>query len=257
MVEELIKKYVNSSNWAESTRITAEAKLFKMARLGMEPQHLYQYFAKQKYSRYTIKTYFIIASKFESRIKKNFGFRSFLTSNKHLFANAYREKQERLASADYRKMLEIAKSVSPGLYNAVLLMGSGGLRFSEALQVCWSDFLNDHELSLVGKGNKQRRVYIDRNFLLPTGSETIAGNITTKIVRRFFKQFRPFTPHSLRAFFITEGLERKGLNLKQMQKLVGHVSIQTTQRYWRADMEDAKLKLIGGEGNRDESGSSR
>jgi integrase/recombinase XerD len=138
------------------------------------------------------------------------------------------------------------------------LMYASGLRVSEALGLELSDIDLAHEVvRCIGKGNKERlvpvgshavralRVYLARvRPRLARGDPTQAlflsrlGRRLTrqgcwKLLRRYARRTgitRPLTPHMLRHSFATHLLER-GADLRAVQEMLGHASINTTQVY--------------------------
>lgn len=131
---------------------------------------------------------------------------------------------------------------------------SCGLRVGEltSLAVAAVD-LENHQVRVLGKGNKERILPIGRqaccalqNYLVERGQPDLqdalflnqrGGRLTARSVQRNLKsrllQFglpTDVTPHALRHSFATHLLDA-GADLRMIQELLGHVSLSTTQKY--------------------------
>ena len=145
-------------------------------------------------------------------------------------------------------------------------MASTGLRVSELIKLNVDDInnaLNSKEFSVIGKGRKVRVVFLSdsaivwlkkylalRNdnlkplFLRYSGIKPAAGDLegesvrlTVRSVQRLVKKYVlrsgisvNATPHTLRHTFAT-GLLSNGADLRSVQEMLGHSSVQTTQIY--------------------------
>ena len=147
-----------------------------------------------------------------------------------------------------------------------------GLRVSEVLQFNFSDLPFKEQIKVVGKGRKERYIPIipvvnkkiyeyilalkaennleilsnDPLFIKITKNKI--SNLTPRDIQRNMKKLiniypgqipSEATPHSLRHSFATH-LIQNGLNIRKIQKLLGHTSIDTTQIYTSLDDEYLK-----------------
>jgi integrase/recombinase XerD len=172
------------------------------------------------------------------------------------------EEMDRLIAAPDR-------STHAGLRDAVMLelMYGSGLRVSELVALRLSDI--DLRAGLVrpfGKGSKERQTPVARSVcdLLsvylggvrgqfgPHGDAVFISAHGTALTRghfwRLIKQYaaaagivKPVTPHTLRHTFATH-LLAGGADVRAIQEMMGHASVETTQRYTRVDV--ARLRKI-------------
>src|SRR4030042_1807961 len=134
------------------------------------------------------------------------------------------------------------------------LLYSSGLRVSELVG------LNSNQLDLdlgivrgMGKGRKERivpvgvkeievlKAYLEERGMLkgeePIFINSLGGRLTARSVGRLIKKysrfsgiFRKVSPHSLRHTFATNLLDA-GADIREIQEMLGHASLSTTQRY--------------------------
>ncbi|MCS7091325.1 MAG: tyrosine recombinase [Verrucomicrobiota bacterium] len=178
-----------------------------------------------------------------------------------------------LSLEEIQRLLEPPRVVeSPGLLcdQAILeLAYASGLRLSELCQLRVEQLhLESGFLSVVGKGNKERVVPVGRKAIAALQAYLTRGR--PKLVRKgspgtlFLTQrgtafhpttmwrriknrariaglTRPVTPHMLRHSFATHLLQH-GADLRVIQEMLGHASIQTTELY--THVEAARLREV-------------
>jgi integrase/recombinase XerC len=157
------------------------------------------------------------------------------------------------------------KSNPPGLRDKAILelLYSSGIRVGELTQLNCDDV--DLELGIIkvlGKGRKERIVpigskaveaiggYLGRRGLssgngreCPLFINARGGRLTDRSVRRIVEKYakkcglaRNISPHALRHTFATHLLDA-GANLRDIQELLGHVSLSTTQKYTHVSID--------------------
>lgn len=127
------------------------------------------------------------------------------------------------------------------------------LRLSELTKLHTRDRADDW-LTILGKGDKERRVHVNPELLFvlraierqqgaghyfPGESD---GHLHPMSVNKIITRLTGYNPHSLRHAGATAAYRATG-NLRGVQAMLGHASMATTQRYLHLDDDD--LRTVG------------
>ena len=140
------------------------------------------------------------------------------------------------------------------------LLFSTGLRVSELCSLSSDLDLSQSEISVRGKGNKVRVVFITEDAMVAVKEykkQNLQGKkvtndklfpVTPRTVERIVKKYsiiagisKKITPHILRHSFATNLLQN-GADIRSVQAMLGHANIATTQIY--THVTDSHLKNI-------------
>lgn len=153
---------------------------------------------------------------------------------------------------------QVRKIISHAPYEIgvlIRLLYTAGLRLSEGITVATEDLRDDNTIYINGKWCKSRTVFItselkkELEWLAPDGGYCFRDNqnpdepmnrgMAYFFIKRAMKAagYPEAYPHSLRHGFATT-LIREGANISQVQRLLGHTHISTTQRYEHLVTED-------------------
>ena len=162
-----------------------------------------------------------------------------------------------------RILAAIDTSTPKGIRDVAMLelLYSCGLRVSELVSLRLGDlFFGEGYIRVVGKGDKQRLVpisdvarervmrYLDERRAARTGEEVVFLNnrgkgLTRVMIFTILKEAarraeieKRISPHTLRHSFATHLLEG-GAGIRQVQELLGHENILTTEIYTHLDSE--------------------
>lgn len=168
--------------------------------------------------------------------------------------------------------LEKLRDTSNCIRDLVLieLLYSTGIRVGELIRLNISDInFEDRSCKVFGKGNKQREVYFDartkihlRQYINARKDENEALFVSKNkpyqrlsiagielIVRKLGleTEINKVHPHKFRRTLATMAID-KGMPIEQVQKLLGHVKIETTMHYAMVNQNNVKIshrKYIG------------
>jgi integrase/recombinase XerD len=157
-------------------------------------------------------------------------------------------------------------------YSIISLFLNCGLRLSELCSINISD-MKDDTLSIIGKGNKQRTIYLNKASLkaiykyLPIRNEDIDkihaedkdalfisgkfGRINKRTVERIVKKHignaglnkDKYTPHKLRHTSATLMYKHGNVDIRSLQEILGHENIGTTQIYTHVDSDKLRTAV--------------
>lgn len=153
--------------------------------------------------------------------------------------------------------LQRAVAESPEIFKAsaqrdlaiYLVLYGGGLRISEAASLRWDQVSEDGRmLRVLGKGGKERLVPLpmvaaEALLKLPREHETVFGDSPDELRRKVAVAAsvagvrKPIRPHTLRHSYATHLLS-SGADLRVIQELLGHNTLQATERYLHLGIEE-------------------
>jgi len=164
-----------------------------------------------------------------------------------------------LTKEEIKKMIKAASNLKSRLIVEILY--SSGLRIAELLSLKIEDLdLHEKTGKVMGKGNKERVIFISeklvrhifkyqKKFHINSGylfigkdNQPIKPRNVQKIISNLAKKAginKKITPHKFRHSFATHLLD-SGANLREVQELLGHADLRTTQIYTHVSKEQLK-----------------
>jgi site-specific recombinase XerD len=165
-----------------------------------------------------------------------------------------------ITKEDVSKLIKVTSKPVSGyakenrLRNAAIisLLYASGIRVSELCSLDRNDIRDDGSFTVLGKGHRARLCFVDdrTNTLLKdymasrsdnhpalflsiqNGRRMSAANVQTlfRLARKKAGFSAPIHPHTMRHSFATN-LLRNNANIRYVQALLGHASLETTQQY--------------------------
>lgn len=163
------------------------------------------------------------------------------------------------------EMIELIRQNAISLRDLTIIdfLISTGVRVGELVKLNITDLnLEDKECVVVGKGNKQRKVYFDARTKIEINQYLQSRNDDNKAL--FVSLSNPFNrlqisgvetvlkkigkkaglgrvhPHKFRRTLATKAID-KGMPIEQVQRMLGHAKIDTTLEYAMVDENNVKI----------------
>jgi len=144
-------------------------------------------------------------------------------------------------------ILEQAKKTRYRDYILLLTLTRTGMRVSDIVKFRKKDIINETIIVRQGKGKKDRVIPLESELgnILGLYVDQMKPNnkvfpISQRQVRNVVYKYRPdIHPHTLRHSFAVHCV-KNGMNLRSLQKILGHSRINTTQVYLDVTAEDVK-----------------
>jgi integrase/recombinase XerC len=141
------------------------------------------------------------------------------------------------------------RAARPNQRAALLLMAEAGMRREEVATLLWKNVMAD-TVHVYGKGQKWRVVPLTNSVIaalemLPRRSifvfpGRISGHMSTSTIMQWTYALTGFPPHALRRGYATR-LYEKCRDIHQVQKMLGHASPVTTEKYIGASQSSFRL----------------
>lgn len=147
------------------------------------------------------------------------------------------------------EVLDILHKAKKDSYRNYILMSiywKTGMRNSEVVKLKKEDIKEDCIIVKQGKGKKDRIIPLEKELgdLLGLYTDRLKPNerlfkFSDRQVRNIFKKYSYVHPHTFRHSFAVYCL-KQGMNLRSLQKILGHSSLTTTQVYLDLVGKDVK-----------------
>jgi len=215
--------------------------------------------------------YHLIALRVFLKYLLRYGYEVYSPENIELAKVGQREV-DHLDYTELQRIIDVSRD-NPRNYTMITVLFSTGLRLSELCSLNRDIDINSGELSIRGKGEKLRvvflsdesrmairlylasRVDIDEALFVQEGPGSVklleegkSIRLTPRSVERVVKQLavaagisKHVTPHTIRHSFATD-LLRNGADMRSVQMMLGHSNIATTQVY--THVTDKQLREI-------------
>ena len=221
----------------------------KFIESGLQPREFLLEYADK--SRSSIRSvYFALKFFYENVLRQKFDETIPLAKNKGKLPVV-------LSKEEISKMLEATLNLKHRL--VLMFLYYTGIRLNEIVNLKWEDidFERDTIHLKTAKGEKERIIFLHeklKNFIEYFGikkeSFAFMSNLGKKYDKRTIQMIvknaaeragigKKITPHTLRHSFATHLLEA-GADIRHIQKLLGHSSLQTTQIYTHVANKDIK-----------------
>ena len=194
-----------------------------------------------------------------------------VNTNPFKLVNSMKKEKKLPEYFKYNEYVELVNSIdinsNLGIRNRCIfeVLLCTGCRCSELVNIKLCDIdLDNREIKVLGKGNKERIVYLGSyaidslNMYLSVRDELskkdnkylfvnhLGNKLTTRGIRDIIDKILlksslnlKITPHTFRHSFATM-LLNEGCDLKSVQELLGHVSLSTTSIYTHVSNEELK-----------------
>lgn len=172
--------------------------------------------------------------------------------------------------ADVKKLVKINKSASSYEKRLVMIircLGATGLRISAFTNIKNEDIYdfdtNNKAVDVIGKGSKERTLYIDKDFykeiksLFPNDEDipylfynSRGHKYNRKVLWRQMVEYsekkidKHINPHKMRHFFATHKINVEKQDVKAVSLYLGHSSTSVTQDFYCDTELDTKTALI-------------
>jgi len=197
---------------------------------------------------------------------------NYIKNNPFKIVNGLKKEKKLPEYFKYNEYVELINNIDTttnlGIRNKCIfeILLCTGCRVNELINIKLSDInINQREIKVLGKGNKERIVYlgsyaidslnayinIRKDILKNKNNEYLFLNhlgdkLTTRGIREIINNILKktscnlkITPHTFRHSFATM-LLNEGCDLKSVQELLGHVSLSTTSIYTHVSNEELK-----------------
>lgn len=157
-------------------------------------------------------------------------FKKFKSLNKSLFKSDSNRQHINFTFDEAKEM--ISKIKDPRFMAKATELLHTGLRWQDSLSI-------DQNGYCVQKGGKKRKVFVIGN--IPIGNSTLIKSNYHAFLKALKKV--GLKPHDLRKIFANHCVKELGLNVYEIQRLLGHSSINTSQYYVSVNDDSLQEKL--------------